>query len=152
MTHIAKEPVRMEIDSCPEHLPVVRSAVERVCQWVGFAESQTGKVVLSTDEALTNIIRHAYKGCRGQPIQVELVPLIDGTRTGIRIVLRDRGETVDADRIRSRDLDDVRPGGLGVHIIQQCMDEVAYTPADGGGTVLTMIKWRTDPENESEPS
>ena len=49
-------------------------------------------------------------------------------------------EYVDPSDIKPRDLDDVRPGGLGVHIIVECMDEVTYSPRDGGGTVLTMVK------------
>ena len=38
------------------------------------------------------------------------------------------------------DLADIRPGGLGVHIMTECMDSVEFAPADGGGTLLTMTK------------
>ena len=42
--------------------------------------------------------------------------------------------------IRSRDLDDIRPGGLGVFIIHEVMDDVNYENRDDGGMRLTMVK------------
>jgi anti-sigma regulatory factor (Ser/Thr protein kinase) len=59
-------------------------------------------------------------------------------------VVRDYGRAVDPATIRGRDLSEVRPGGLGVHIIRSIMDEVCYEPAAGGGTRLNMLKWKCD--------
>jgi anti-sigma regulatory factor (Ser/Thr protein kinase) len=112
-----------------------------MCEAVGFDPEVAGQVVLSADEALTNIIRHAYKGASDGPIDIELAPVGEEEATGgLRICIRDYGQYVDPLSIRPRDLSDVRPGGLGVHIMTQCMDAVEYRPADGGGTVLTMVK------------
>jgi serine/threonine-protein kinase RsbW len=133
-------PVRMEILSDPENLPIVRAEVERLCEQVGFDADRAGHVMLSVDEALTNIIRHAYEGRDDGRIDVEFEPLGGATPTGLCIRLRDYGRTVDLSKIKSRDLTDVRPGGLGVHIMQQCMDDVQYAHADGGGTLLTLCK------------
>lgn len=132
--------VELKILSLPAHLPVVRAATERMCQMVGFDAEMTGGVVLSVDEALTNIIKHAYDKAEDRPIDIELAPFRNGRKQGLRIVLRDYGKVVDRSRIKSRDLSDIRPGGLGVHIINQCMDLVDYRPAAGGGTRLTMEK------------
>ena len=134
------EPIRLRIASSPAHLPVVRAALERFCEMMGFAESVRGGIILSVDEALTNVIRHAYHGQEDRPIEVELRQVGNGSGNSLEIRLRDWGEQVPPERIRPRDLTDVRPGGLGVHIMRTCMDEVSYTPADGGGTVLTMTK------------
>lgn len=133
-------PIRIVIDSSPAHLPVVRAAVAKMGELLGFDEKASSRIVLSTDEALTNIIRHAYAGAEGKTIEIELGPAPRGRRPGIRITLRDYGHAVDPKHIRSRDLGDVRPGGLGVHIMGQCMDELEYCPAEGGGTILTMTK------------
>ena len=55
-------PVRLGILSLPAHLPIVRAATEKVCELIGFDEHSASAVVLSVDEALTNVIRHAYHG------------------------------------------------------------------------------------------
>ncbi len=59
---------------------------------------------------------------------------------GIEIVIEDDAMQVDPDTIRSRDLDDIRPGGLGVHIIREIMDEVSYARRDRRGMRLTLVK------------
>ena len=134
------QPVSLRICSSPMHLPVVRAAVEKICETLGFDPESAGSVVLSTDEALTNIIKHAYKGADDKPIEIELGPVNESGRKALRICMRDYGVAVDLSRIKSRDLEDVRPGGLGVHIMSKCMDSVEYRHAEGGGTLLTMVK------------
>lgn len=133
-------PIQMQIYSSPAHLQIVRAALEKLCEHLGFDEPTTHRIVLGVDEALTNIIRHAYDGDEQQRIDIDLSPLGAGGREGLRIRLRDYGKAVDPSRIRSRDLSDVRPGGLGVHIMNTCLDSVEYRPAEGSGTELTLVK------------
>ncbi len=140
MKHLCEKPLRLCISSSPTHLPIVRAALEKLCEKMGFDAEAVGQVVLAADEALTNIIRHAYCGEEGRQIDIELTPQYDGAGPRLRIAIRDYGQHVDPSRIRSRDLGDVRPGGLGVHIMTQCMDQMEYQAAEGGGTVLTMTK------------
>ena len=131
----------MTISSTPAHLPIVRGALERMCEMVGFDEITRGGIVLAVDEALTNVIRHAYHGVEDKPIEITLRPVpAQGGHVSLWIELRDWGDTAEPSKIRSRELDDVRPGGLGVYIMKRCMDQVQYAPAPGGGTFLTMIK------------
>jgi len=134
------KPIRLCVLSLASHLPVVRAAVQKTCELAGLGAEAAGGVVLGVDEALTNIIRHAYKCAEDRPIEIELAVLDDPGARALRIRLRDYGCPVDPAEIRSRDLGDVRPGGLGVHIMKKCMDSVEYRQAEGGGTVLTMIK------------
>lgn len=132
------KPVRLEIQSTPCHLRVVRAALQKVCELAGLDDTEAGKVVLSVDEALANIIRHAYHGADDQPIEVEAFASESGGRRVLEIRLRDYGQPVDPGQIRPRDLEDVRPGGLGVHIMKQYMDAVEYRPVEGGGTLLIL--------------
>ena len=136
--------LRMEIQSDPAELKSVRAEVEAFVQALGMSEKCVCKVVLAMDEALTNIIRHAYQGANDRPIEIDLA--VRDAR--LCVTLRDYGKYVPRETIRSRDLADVRPGGLGVHIMHECMDSVEYQPAPGGGTKLTMIKCLRDMENE----
>ena len=54
--------------------------------------------------------------------------------------IEDHATWVDPSRIASRPLDQIRPGGLGVHLIQSTMDDVAYTRNEHGGTTLRLVK------------
>ena len=143
----------ISIESLPAHLPVVRAAVEVMARLIGFADAVADGVVMAVDEALANVIRHAYRNQAGMPIRVTLTALADqGAQTGMEIVLEDRGECVSPESIRPRDLDDVRPGGLGTHIMDACMDRVEYTPLPQG-TRLTMVKYlATVPAGHHRPA
>ena len=132
-------PLRMTILSQTRNLPGVRKEAERICRDLGFDEAASGGVMLSVDEALTNIIRHCYHNREDQRIDIEFTTLGQPPEA-LQIRMRDYGTFVDPANIKSRDLADIRPGGLGVHIITNCMDKVEYLPAEGGGTVLTLIK------------
>ena len=139
MSDFPSVPVRLTIASTPAHLPVVRAALERLCELMGFDEETRGGIVLSVDEALTNVIRHAYQGAPDKRIDVTFRP-VGGGGAALEVELRDWGTPVPPEQIRPRDLADVRPGGPGVHIMKNCMDEVSYAPAPEGGTLLKMIK------------
>jgi serine/threonine-protein kinase RsbW len=47
-------------------------------------------------------------------------------REGLEILLSDRGPAVDPAKLRGRRLDEIKPGGLGLHFIRQSMDTVEF--------------------------
>lgn len=134
--------VELHITSNTRCLPVVRSAVEKMAKMEGFGDVDAHALTLAIDEALANVIKHAYNGQPDQPIIVSFKPThaADG-RSGIIVEVRDHGRQVDPSTIRSRDLDDVRQGGLGVHIIRTLMDECEYLCQPNGGMLLRMVKY-----------
>lgn len=141
MSDFPDNPIQLRIASAAAHLPVVRAALERLCQLLGLEENTSAEIVLAVDEALANIIRHAYHGAADKPIEISFSRVGAGVgQWALRIELRDWGESVDPSRIKPRALDDIRPGGLGVHLMNKCMDTVQYTPIPEGGTRLTMTR------------
>ncbi|MBN1347502.1 MAG: ATP-binding protein [Phycisphaerae bacterium] len=134
--------VELSIRSDPRNLAVVRAAAEKMARQEGFAPSDVDGIVLAMDEALANVMKHGYEGRKNCEICIRLEAVCqEGHPAGLQVILRDRGKQVDPGQIRGRDLDDVRPGGLGVHIIQTVMDHVEYRCLDGGGMELRMVKY-----------
>lgn len=143
--------IRISIRSNPEHLPVVRGAVEQLCRVIGFGDECGAMAVSAVDEALANIITHAYDGAGDRPIEVTLRPLGgEDERAGLEVEVADEGRVVEAEAIHGRDLNDVRPGGLGTHIMGCCMDVVEYTHPAAGGTRLRMVKYLADADGAPE--
>lgn len=121
----------------PSWMKLSRACVRQACVKVGCEEAEINDVVLALDEACQNVIRHAYGGPSEEEIELTV-----RSRPG-RLVfrLRDFAAPVDPSRIKPRDLDDVRPGGLGTHLIQEVMDEVQYLrPSQGEGNLLRLVK------------
>ena len=134
--------VRLDIRSDPAELPQVREAIRRAAGGVGFDDETVHQLILAVDEALANVIKHGYEGRQDQPVEVTLTPVEEAGRQGLAVGIRDFGKQVDTAAICGRDLDEVRPGGLGVHLIKSIMDRVDYAAADGGGMRVEMIKFR----------
>jgi len=141
--------LRMELQSNPAMLCVVRSAVTRLAERLGFSEPECRAVVRAVDEALTNIIRHAYRGQTGRPIEASFrsirVRRDGGQRPALEILLEDEGVKLDRTKLRGRRLEDVRPGGLGLHFIQQSMDAVEFRHRKGKNR-LRLVKFLHAPE------
>ena len=140
MSPDASQPfVRLEITSQPSLLAGARALVSSIAQRCGFNEIPCGQISLAVDEALCNIIKRGYDGRGDGRIWVSVSECQEQS-PGIEIVIEDDALQVDPEGIRSRDLDDIRPGGLGVHIIRQIMDEVSYARRDRQGMRLTLVK------------
>jgi serine/threonine-protein kinase RsbW len=121
----------LAVYSNPRWLSVVRGAVERLTETLGFPAVQCRSITRAVDEALTNIVRHSY-GNRLDPAY-RLVFSKRETRSAgrnrqrPRKLLCDRGRAIDLDTLRGRPLEQIRPGGLGLHLIRQAMDTVEFT-------------------------
>lgn len=136
--------VRIAVPSNPELLAVVRSTVASLAEVVGLAQGDCKSVTRAVDEALANIVRHAYHSRRGQPIDVvcrRMHTRSDGKRrVGLEITLVDYGPAVDPTQFSARSLDEIRPGGLGLHFIRGSMDVVSYVRA-GSANQLRLVKY-----------
>lgn len=119
--------VKLSFTSDPRYLGVVRGAIERFASLVGFDEEDCRWITLAVHEALTNVIRHAYHNKHDQPVEL----LLRERDEGIEVVMVDHGTGVKQEQMSGRDLSDVRPGGLGLHMIREIMSETEYRPLDG---------------------
>jgi len=137
-TALAPAPVHMQILSRPELLAAVRGVAMDLAHRCGLDDIGGCHFALAMDETLTNVIRHGYEGREDGPIWIRLEPLESGE--GLRAVIEDRARTVDPDLLRGRDLADVQPGGLGLHLMRTLVDRFEHTPREGGGMRVVLEK------------
>src|ERR1700730_5978050 len=136
--------LKVELRSDPSMLCVVRGAMERLTETFGFSPADCRSVTRAVDEAITNIMRHSYGGQLDRPIELlwHRVPKRPGNAggEGFEVVLTDRGPAVDPAKLRGRRLDEIKPGGLGLHFIRQSMDVVEFK-REQGTNQLRLIKY-----------
>jgi len=126
---------KLEFTSHTANLALMRSFVRRFLARHPFSEKQQTLMVLGVDEACTNVIRHAYDLRDDQPIALSVETL----RTCVRVRLRDYGEQAPASEMRGRAHSEVKPGGLGLHLIRNAFDKVDYI-LKPRGTELVLTK------------
>jgi anti-sigma regulatory factor (Ser/Thr protein kinase) len=130
--------IKFRVPSDPRYLCVVRGAVGRLAAVIGWDESECRAIALAVDEALTNVIRHAYHDRPDGLMELECRETSDG----LEISLLDNGEAPDRSRICAREIDCDKPGGMGTHIIKQVMDRVAYEESPEGNRFVATKKLR----------
>jgi anti-sigma regulatory factor (Ser/Thr protein kinase) len=119
-------------------LPVIRATVGQLAAMIGWDESESRCITLAVDEALANVIRHAYRGRTDGPIDLQI--LADDDELQIRI--RNTGDPPDPARICAREVGCDRIGGLGTHIIRDVMDSVSYESGPEGNWLIAHKRLR----------
>ena len=107
----------------------------------GLDESSMHKVEIASEEALVNIIRHAYKNRTGS---IEIY--IQEGEPFVEITICDHGPPFnplerDITFDRSAGIDEREVGGLGILFMREYMDEVRYR-REGDANILSLIKKR----------
>ncbi len=121
----------------PKRLKMVREQVQQAASKLACTKKLVSDLIIAVNEACMNIMEHAYKGDRSGEIVLE----INDNGDEIEVVLTDFAEPVDLAAIQPRELDELRPGGLGTFFIKEIMDDCAYAHLqDVGGNVLRMTK------------
>jgi anti-sigma regulatory factor (Ser/Thr protein kinase) len=142
--------ISIELSSNPLYLSGVREMIHSIAKRLGFSDTNCCQIALAVDEALCNVMRHGYEKRTDGRIWITLDPTLTSPNgspgaISLRIVIEDEARQVDPSTIKSRDLADVRPGGLGVHIIKEVMDQARYERREHAGMRLTMLKTQTLP-------
>jgi anti-sigma regulatory factor (Ser/Thr protein kinase) len=146
---------RLEIVSNPLLNSGAREMVGSMARRMGFNEEAAHQISLAIDEALCNVEHHGYDRRDDRPIWISIFAIGGLQRRaadpataetsptiGMRIIIEDEARQVDPATIRSRPLEQIRPGGLGVHIIREVMDDVRYERRERVGMRLTMVKYK----------
>lgn len=136
-TRVLPNTITVIIPSNPKYLRAVRSMLDEITYEMGFSAKARSEVIHAVDEACTNVIKHGYSGKFDKKIVLILLERPDR----LEVTIKDFGRKVHPARIRSRELHDVKPGGLGVYFIRKSMDMVWYDMSPRVGTELKMVKY-----------
>jgi len=126
--------LRLNLSSDPRFLCVVRALLTELGDICGLRSEECLEITLAVDEALANVIRHAYGNRRDGAIEFECV-LKHGQ---LEFTLVDWGEPPDPAKI-CRPVEDFALSGRGTHLIRAGMDEVLYSRL-ASGNQLRLIK------------
>ena len=130
-----KQLARRRFPARPEQLRAVRETIRSATRPLALTPEVVDELVLAVNEACMNIIQHAYGEHRCCDIVLDIAQRADE----LIFRLTDFADPIDKTTIRPRDLSDLRPGGLGLHIIDRVMDTAHFRePPLGAGNLLEM--------------
>jgi serine/threonine-protein kinase RsbW len=140
----------LEIESDLGSVSMVALAINAICMHTGLGTDQSNQVELCIVEAITNSIRHAYRGELNHSVVIEVFigkeyMQFDVYDTGTSMPreqvakLIHGEEGIHEDDLERVDLKALPEGGRGLQLIRGIMDEVAYTQV-GNRNRLSLIK------------
>jgi len=102
----------------------VRSFCREVLEKLQIDQNLKDELVLAIAEAAQNIVKHAYKN--DPQTEDKMVVQITCKDNKLQIGFYDMGTPVDPNKVKHREIDNVKPGGLGTFFIQEIMDAVEF--------------------------
>lgn len=131
-----KDYMSVTIPSHPKYLSVIRCATSKFGELCGIPASELENIKLAVDEACSNVIKHAYRGDTNKKIVVKF----NISKKRLNVIIEDSGIKANPECIAGRDLDDVRPGGLGIHLIKRAFDICAFDGKKKKGNRLILTR------------
>ena len=120
----------------------VAAFIREAAYQAGFDNATIYNIELALDEAVTNIIEHAY-GAEGVG-EIELAYRTD--EAGLTITIQDYGQPFDPEAVQIPDihasLQERENHGLGVFLIRRLMDEVHFSFSQTRGNSLVLVKYK----------
>ncbi len=130
----------LEISSRPAELARLRvfvAELTRRMQVRPLDPHDVSRLELAVNEAVSNIMRHAYHGMTDQKIVLEAEVYVNW----LRLRLYHWGDPYDpAAAAPPKSSSETHIGGFGLSMIAQCVDEVRYLPRDEGKACVVLSK------------
>jgi serine/threonine-protein kinase RsbW len=99
-------------------------------------EDDVHQLELAVSEATANIMKHAYAGSTDERVSVEAAAF----EHSVMVTLRDTGAAFSPDNQPTPNLNGLRSGGMGLYIINSCVDHAVYSRSDDGYNELRLTR------------
>ena len=131
------ERIELTFPADKKYLSLVGAMVQEVCAHVpGLPASAGYNVELAVDEAVVNVISHAYQDDSSGKVQLSFEICPDR----LVIKVRDWGLDFDPSSLPELDLGSAHESGYGVYLIRRLMDSVYYEANTADGNCVTLVK------------
>ena len=133
----------IRVPADPSHLKAIRAFFHEVLL-ADFGDDAE-MLVLALDESCSNVLKHQRDRHESNALTVRATCGPDGARFEVCDFCCEG----DVERIRPRDLGEVRPGGLGTHFVDRIMDRVSFEPDPARpGRLLLVLEKKLPPRGE----
>ena len=123
-------------------LPLVLAYVREAAVLVGFAGDDISRIELAVEEAVSNVVQHAFLE-DDDPGSFDIV--CEQVTLGLRIIIREKGIPFDPGKApvfeQGDDLEHVSARGMGMALMRQTMDEVAFHNLGPDGKETRLMKY-----------
>ncbi len=125
-------------------LQPLQAFVAEAARFRGFSEQSLQEIAIVLEEAVTNVLHHAYEEGEEAIFQV----LLENTPLGIALAVKDRGIPYTPESIplynATRDLEETPLHGLGLFLMHHLTDEISFRNLGPQGKEVRFAKYLPD--------
>lgn len=123
------------------HLPAVQAYAEEVAKQCGFNENDRAMILLALEEAIVNVIEHAFEDGEKATFKIIFEP----KSTCLTIIVKDKGLPYAPNLVPefniNNDIMQESPSGLGSLLMKKSVDEVSFHNLGREGKELHLTKY-----------
>jgi len=130
-------------------VPVMRRVLGDTLRRFGVDEDSVYDILLAATEACTNVLRHSGRDVPGYTVMTSLGPVgcqVEVADEGAGLGPREPGEPGEPDPLQTP-VAQLPESGRGLAVMRACVDNVTLDSRPGRGTVVTMRKRISWPED-----
>ena len=128
------------IKSSTKNLHLVRDFVEQKASGMNIEQKVINQIIISVDEACTNVIKHTHKFNENKEIEIES----EYRDNQFIVTIRYKGEAFDPTKKETPDMKEYftkfEVGGLGIPLMKKSMDRIEFKHTKPDINSLTLIK------------
>ena len=145
MLHYAEfmltQPSTLTVPNDISYLPAIQAYTREIAEKLGFQKMDVQMMLLALEEAIVNIVKHAFEPSEKATYQVILEPI----SAGLKIILKDKGLPYAPSLVPEygvpTDLDNIPGAGLGLYLMKKSVDELDFYNLGREGKELHLIKY-----------
>lgn len=124
------------------YLCIVQTFIREVAHAFGFSGDDLYKIELALEEGATNVMLHAFK----DDDEYGVFDIIcERVHLGMRIIIKEKGIPFDPEHLPNfdpvKDLEQVASSGMGLYLMRESMDEVAFLNLGPEGKETHLVKY-----------
>ena len=140
-TRQKKDVLKLSIPGKLFYFPIARLFVQETAGMFGFEGDDLYKIVLAMEEAVTNVMKHAFEDDEQDTIDI----LCERVSLGMKIIIREKGIPFDPGQLPeyapTGDMDSLSSSGMGIFLMRESMDEVSFHNLGMEGKETHLVKY-----------
>jgi serine/threonine-protein kinase RsbW len=142
--------LRLTVPNDKLYLRLVQTFFKEAAMLFGCSETDACKIELAVEEAVTNVIQHAYEAYEESTFDL----ICEGIPRGVKMTIKEKGMPYDPKRHAPYnpdvDLDEQSGRGLGLFLMRELMDEVYFLNLGSEGKETRLVLYLKDQDKAEE--
>ncbi len=122
------------------YMPLIQAFISEVANRMGFSKRDMSMMMVAVEEAVVNVVRHAFEPGEKTTFQVIVAP----GNMNLTVIIKDKGlpysPGIVPDYNPPSDIYDAANAGLGLYLIRKGVDEIFFNNLGREGKELHLVK------------